>query len=75
MIMPFQIADSVQLRNEGPCMVVTKVLQNGKMACCWFDGRELQEEEYPIESLTSCKAIDANARMLQAILYLDVTTI
>lgn len=73
--MPFQIADSVQLRNEGPCMVVTKVLQNGKMTCCWFDGRELQEEEYSIESLTSCEAIDANARMLQAILYLNVGTI
>ena len=56
-------------------MVVTKVLQNGKMTCCWFDGRELQEEEYSIESLTSCEAIDANARMLQAILYLNVGTI
>ncbi|MGL5524834.1 MAG: YodC family protein [Aeromonas veronii] len=73
--MPFQIADSVQLRNEGPCMVVTKVLQNGKIACCWFDGRELQEEEYFSECLTSCEEIDANTRMLQAILYLNVNTI
>lgn len=55
-------------------MVITKVLQNGKMACCWFDGRELQEEEYPIESLTACEAMDANARLLQAILYLNVNT-
>ncbi|MGL5846779.1 MAG: YodC family protein [Aeromonas veronii] len=63
--MPFQIADSVQLRNEGPCMVVTKVLQNGKIACCWFDGTELQEIIVPTDALMICIEIDENARLLR----------
>lgn len=67
--MPFQIGDSVQLRSEGPCMIVTEVLHDGNMACCWFDGRELEEKVAPIELLSLCTAVDENARILQAILY------
>ncbi|MCF5846715.1 DUF2158 domain-containing protein [Aeromonas veronii] len=69
--MHLKIGDSVQLRNGGPCMIVTGVLHDGNMACCWFDGKELQEMTFPNESLTRCEAVSINDRTLHAILNLN----
>lgn len=69
--MTLKMGDSVQLRHEGPCMIVTRVLHNGNMACCWFNGKKLQEMTFPIESLSRCEAVSLNDRTLQAILNLN----
>ncbi|MCS0539087.1 DUF2158 domain-containing protein [Aeromonas veronii] len=70
--MSFMIGDQVQLKDgSGPCMTVIGGLQGGHLACCWFDGKELQEMAAHKDSLISCEAVDTNARMLQAILKLN----
>jgi uncharacterized protein YodC (DUF2158 family) len=70
--MSFKIGDQVQLKGGGPCMTVIGTLQGGNLACCcWFDGKGLQEVPFPNDTLTSCEALDENARMLQEILDLN----
>ncbi|MCS3833238.1 uncharacterized protein YodC (DUF2158 family) [Aeromonas veronii] len=70
--MSFKIGDQVQLKGgNGPSMTVIGSLYGGYLACCWFDGQELQEMAFSNESLTASEAVDENARMLQAILDLN----
>lgn len=71
-IMSFQIGEQVRLKDgSGPCMTVIGTICGKDIACCWFDGKELQESIYTYETLTHCEAIDQNARMLQEILNLN----
>lgn len=68
-LMEFLIGDNVQLESaDGPCMTVIGMHPNGYLACCWFDGTELQEVIVPTDALMICMEKDENARLLRELI-------
>jgi uncharacterized protein YodC (DUF2158 family) len=47
----FKIGDVVQLRSGGPKMTVHSLTSDGAVACQWFEGNEVHEENFPNEGL------------------------
>lgn len=48
----FQVGDIVALRSGGPEMTVKSPVDiDGDVRCMWFDGRALQENAFPAETL------------------------
>jgi uncharacterized protein YodC (DUF2158 family) len=47
-----KIGDTVKFKIGGPAMMVTYILNNGKICCTWFDSNNVkQEANFPPEVL------------------------